>query len=63
MDFFVYVFTKTTDWVHFHEVKEDVLLKVIEIIKRHGAELASPTSTLRLPGGVEILPPDKSPPG
>ncbi|MCH7479071.1 MAG: mechanosensitive ion channel family protein [SAR324 cluster bacterium] len=63
LDFFVYAFSKTTDWVHFHEVKQDVLLKLIEIIKHHGAELASPTSTLNLPGGVEILPPDKAPPG
>ncbi|MFQ5674013.1 MAG: mechanosensitive ion channel family protein, partial [Nitrospinales bacterium] len=25
LDFFVYTFTKTTDWIYFHEVKQDVL--------------------------------------
>ncbi|MDX1519047.1 MAG: mechanosensitive ion channel family protein [Gammaproteobacteria bacterium] len=48
LDFFVYTLTKTTDWHHFHEVKEDVLLKVIEIIESHGAECAFPTSTIHL---------------
>jgi len=48
MDFFIYVFTKTTEWVYFHEVKQDVLLKVLEIVSKHGAEVAFPTSTLHI---------------
>lgn len=48
MDFFVYVFTKTTDWIHFHEVKEDVLLKIYDIIVSHAAEVAFPTSTIHM---------------
>ena len=46
LDFFIYTFTKTTDWIQFHEVKQDVLLKVIHIIEKNGAEMAFPTSTL-----------------
>jgi MscS family membrane protein len=48
LDFFIYTFTKTTDWVHFHEVKQDVMLKIINIIEKEGAECAFPTSTLHL---------------
>jgi MscS family membrane protein len=48
LDFFIYTFTKTTVWVHYHEVKQDVLLKVAEIIDRHGAQIAFPTRTLHL---------------
>ena len=48
LDFFIYTFTKTTDWVHFHTVKQDVLLKVSEIIAELGAEVAFPTSTVHL---------------
>ena len=48
IDFFVYTFTKTTDWVMFHEIKQDVLLKIMEIINRQGAEVAFPTSTLHI---------------
>ena len=48
LDFFIYTFTKTTKWSEFHTVKQDVLLKVINIIEEEGAEVAFPTSTLHL---------------
>ncbi|MCJ8337975.1 MAG: mechanosensitive ion channel family protein [Pseudomonadales bacterium] len=48
LDFFVYTFTKTTNWEHFHKVKEDVLFKVAKIIQQHNAQVAFPTSTLHL---------------
>jgi MscS family membrane protein len=48
LDFFIYTFTKTKVWTHYHEVKQDVLLKVAEIIDRHGAEIAFPTRTLHI---------------
>ncbi|BBB30108.1 mechanosensitive ion channel family protein [Neptunomonas japonica] len=48
LDFFVYTFTKTTNWVRFHQVKEDVLLKIMDIVEKHGAEAAFPTSTVHL---------------
>ncbi|MEP7283851.1 MAG: mechanosensitive ion channel family protein [Rubrivivax sp.] len=49
LDLMVYTFTKTTVWIEYHEVKQDVLLKIGEIIERHGAEIAFPTQTLHLP--------------
>ena len=48
----VYTFTKTTIWVEYHAVKQDVLLKIGEIIARHGAEIAFPTQTLHLQGSI-----------
>jgi MscS family membrane protein len=48
LDFFVYTFTKTTDWIKFHEIKQDVMLKIIGIIEGHGAECAFPTSTIHI---------------
>lgn len=48
LDFFIYTFTKTTNWIHFHEVKQDVLLQVMKIVSDEGAELAFPTSTIHL---------------
>lgn len=50
LDFFIYTFTKTTNWVRYHEVKQDVLLRVMQIIEQHGAEIAFPTSTIHLAG-------------
>jgi len=54
IDFFVYTFTKTTQWVRYHEIKHDVLLKISDIIADHGAEIAFPTSTLHVPEGIEV---------
>ncbi len=48
LDFFIYTFTKTTNWVRYHEVKEDVLLKVVDVIEAEGAEIAFPTSTIHV---------------
>ncbi|NVJ49759.1 MAG: mechanosensitive ion channel family protein [Gammaproteobacteria bacterium] len=48
VDFFVYTFTKTTDWIKYHEIKQDVLLKIANIIEQQGAEIAFPTSTLHV---------------
>ena len=49
LDFFIYTFTKTTNWIYFHEVKQDILLKVLKIINDEGAQTAYPTSTIHLP--------------
>ncbi len=48
LDFFIYTFTKTTDWATFHGIKQDVLLRVLAIIADEGAEVAFPTRTLLL---------------
>ena len=48
LDFFVYVFTKTTVWVEYHAIKQDVLLKILEIIHGNGADVAFPTRTVQL---------------
>jgi len=48
LDFFIYTFTKTTNWVEFHGIKQDVLLDIYNIIVSHGAEVAFPTSTLHV---------------
>ncbi len=48
LEFMLYAFTKTSEWVPFHAVKEDVLLKVMQIIEGHGAEFAFPTRTLHI---------------
>ena len=38
-------------------MKQDVLLRILEIIDRHGAEIAFPTSTVHMPGGLSIAEP------
>lgn len=49
LDFFIYTFTKTTDWATYHEVKQDVLFRIESIIREKGAEIAFPTSTVYTP--------------
>ncbi|WP_035479055.1 mechanosensitive ion channel family protein [Aliagarivorans marinus] len=48
LDFFIYTFTKTTNWVKYHQVKQDVLNKIVAIVEGHGAEFAFPTRTLHV---------------
>jgi MscS family membrane protein len=52
LDVMIYCFTKTTVWVTYHDVKQDVLLRVGQIIAGHGAEIAFPTQTLHLQGAL-----------
>jgi len=54
LEFLVYTFTKTTNWVKFQAIQQDVFLKIIDIIDNHGAECAFPTTTLHVPEGVRI---------
>ena len=54
VDFFVYCFTKTTQWVKFHEVKQDVMLRIAEIITANNAEIAFPTSTIHIPEPIAV---------
>lgn len=52
LNFFIYAFTKTVNWIEYHNVKEDVLFRIIDIVDQHGASFAFPTTTL---DGLEVL--------
>ena len=62
LDFFIYTFTKTVEWVRYHEVKQDILLKVASIIEAHGAEIAFPTRTLHIESAPEAAAASKEDP-
>ena len=53
LDFFIYTFTHTTNWVKYHAIKQDVLLQIETIIRSAGAEIAFPTSTIHVSGSLE----------
>ncbi|MCB1672128.1 MAG: mechanosensitive ion channel family protein [Gammaproteobacteria bacterium] len=46
LEFFVYCHTRTTNWVRYHEVKQQILLSIIRIVHSHGGDFAFPTTTL-----------------
>ena len=48
LDFFIYAYTHTVDWRTFHNVKEDILFKAMQIIESHGAEVAFPTHPVHM---------------
>jgi MscS family membrane protein len=58
LDIMIYTFTKTIDWATYHQVKQDVLLKIGEIIAVHGAEIAFPTQTLHLQSATPEFEPE-----
>jgi MscS family membrane protein len=63
VNFFIYTFTRTTVWTEFHVVKEKVLLAISDIVERHGAEIAFPTTTIHVPDTIQLAgeapPPNK----
>ncbi len=48
MDFLMQAFTNTTDLLTYHKIREDILLKTLDIIEANNAECAFPTSTLHI---------------
>jgi MscS family membrane protein len=44
----VYTFTKTTNWVEYHRIKQDVLLQILAIIHELGGDVAYPTTTVKM---------------
>ncbi len=54
LNFMIYTFTKTTNWIKFQAIQQDVFIKVINIIEGHGAECAFPTTTLHIPDGITV---------
>lgn len=48
LDIMVYCFTRTVNWIEYHRVREDVLLRIGAIIEEHDAQVAFPTRTLKL---------------
>ncbi len=64
LDILIYTFTRTVVWVTYHEVKQDVLLKIAAIIEAHGAQIAFPTQTLHVgfDGAPPVLPEERSAP-
>jgi len=44
----IYAYTKTTHWIKFNEVQDEVMLAIADIIKKYGAEIAFPSSNVAL---------------
>src|SRR3546814_17982995 len=51
---FLYAFTVSTDYNDYMNVKEDLLLKIAALVRKHGGELAVPARTLHLPEGLRL---------
>ncbi|WP_280539434.1 mechanosensitive ion channel family protein [Chromohalobacter sp. 11-W] len=54
LELIVYAFAKTTDWAEFQTMKQDILLRVYDIVREHDARLALPASELHIAGPVAI---------
>ena len=64
LDFFVYTFTKTTNWGEWLEIKEELALKLKEIVEGAGSGFAFPSQTVYVesfPGNDPevFVPPEK----
>ncbi len=46
LSIFIYCFTNTADWAKYLAIREDVNLKIMEIVQRHGSDFAFPSESI-----------------
>ncbi len=56
LSIFIYCFTNTADWAKYLEIREDINLKIMEIIQRHGSDFAFPSESVY----IEKMPNEKN---
>ena len=54
LDILVYCFTVTTDWVKHLQARQEVQLKVMDLVEAQGLEIAFPTQTVHLAGAAPV---------
>lgn len=55
LDIFLYFFTKTTSWVEYLRVKEDINLRIMEILEYENVSVAFPSRTIYIENSGEGL--------
>lgn len=48
LDILVYTFTKTTAWIPYQQIKQDIMMNILDILSQHQAEVAFPTTTIEM---------------
>lgn len=56
LDIYISAYARTIDSEEYGRVKQDILLKIIEILDQLGAEMQSPKTTVEIPEGIKFLP-------
>ena len=54
LDILVYTFTKTTNWIRFQTIQQEIFLEVLAIIDQHGAACAFPTTTVEMADRLDV---------
>lgn len=56
----ILAFTRSSDWVEFNRVRQEIFLGVLDILAEEGAALAMPTRQLLLDPGAALAGPDRA---
>ncbi|SFV51718.1 Potassium efflux system KefA protein / Small-conductance mechanosensitive channel [hydrothermal vent metagenome] len=54
LDLFFYLFTKTAVWEEYLQIREDINLKIIEIVQKNGSDFAFPSQSIYFENELEI---------
>ncbi len=54
VNFTIYAFTNALDIINFSKVKHDICLKAVDIIHKHGADIAFPTRVLEIEDSIKV---------
>ncbi len=55
LSIFIYCFTNTANWAKYLEIKEDINLKIMEIVQKHGSDFAFPSESLYIEKLPEVV--------
>ncbi len=55
LDLFFYLFTKTAVWEEYLKIREDINLKIIEIVQRNGSDFAFPSQSIYFENELPVI--------
>ncbi len=55
LDLFFYLFTKTAVWEEYLKIREDINLKIIEIVQRNGSDFAFPSQSIYFENELPLI--------
>ncbi|MDQ7056713.1 MAG: mechanosensitive ion channel family protein [Persephonella sp.] len=57
LDIFIYTFTNTANWIEYMAIKEDINLKIMDIVEKNGSSFAFPSQSIyieKFPGKIPV---------
>ena len=54
LSLFFYLFTKTADWEKYLQIREDINLKIMDIVEKNGSSFAFPSQSVYFENELDV---------